>query len=95
MGSWRKLLRRMATDPKPVGYTYDDASRILAQLGFTRSAAGHGGSHRVWRRPRGDGTFLRVGLVDAGHGPMKREYVHEMIAHLRGEGLITGEGDLV
>lgn len=85
----------MATDPKPVGYTYEDASRVLSQLGFTLGPAGHGGSHRVWRRPRGDGTFLRVGLVDAGHGPMKREYVQDMIERLRTEGLITGEGDLV
>lgn len=88
MGSWRKLLRQMMADSKPVGYSYDDAVRILTHLDFTLAPSSHGGSHRVWRRARGDGTFVRIGLVDYGHGCLKRAYIDDMLSILRSEGLL-------
>lgn len=88
MGSWKKLLHRMVTDSKRTGYTYQDCARVLAQLGFSLSPSGGSGSHRLWRRPRGDGTFARVGLVEKGHGTLLPDYVDDMVAVLRAERLL-------
>jgi hypothetical protein len=80
MGSWRKLLGRMLADTKPNSYTYDDAARVLRQLGFVESPGG--GSHRVWRRDV-SGHGVRIGLCDSGRGPLKAVYIKEMLATLR------------
>lgn len=91
MASWRKKLREMAADTRPVGYTYEDATLILKRLGFDLAGT-PAGSHRIWRRRRDDGTFIRIGLVQSGNGPMRREYIQDMIARLRSEGILD-EGE--
>ena len=92
MGSWRKLLRRMANDPKPRGYTYDEAARVLSNLGFEKPSK-PGGSHRVWRLKLAIGNVIRVQLVEKGHGTLKPEYIQDMVATLRTYGLLPEDGD--
>jgi hypothetical protein len=80
MGNWRKLLASMASDPRPITYHYEDAARILARLGF-EEAPNSGSSHRKWRlRPPGRPPII-VGLVK-GTGPLRREYIQDMIRTL-------------
>lgn len=88
MTQWRKLLRRLVADPRPVSYTYDDLAGVLGRLGF-RVATPIDGSHRRFRRdvpdassPRGTRT-VTIGLVDYGRGPVKPEYVKQMVRTLR------------
>lgn len=91
MARWKKLLARIAVDPKPVGYSYDDVAAILGALGFVRS--GGKGSHRVWtRQPDGSAT-LRVTLVDPASGPVAKVYIREMAKILREAGLMPSEPD--
>ena len=92
MGSWRKLLQEMASHPKPVNYTYADATRVLENLGFAL-AHGDGGSHRTWSLVRSGQPPLIVGLVDAGHGTLKSVYIRKMIGTLREAGLLPDEVD--
>ena len=87
MGSWRKLLRKMADDPKPRGYTYDEAALILSNLGFAKPSK-PGGSHRAWRLEQPGGNVVRVFLVEKGHGTLKPEYIQDMVATLRAHGLL-------
>jgi hypothetical protein len=87
MSSWRKLLRQMADDPKPVNYRYEDAARVLRHLGFA-CAPSSGGSHRHWRGHAPDGSLVVIGLKDAGNGPMKAVYVKDMVSTLRGAGML-------
>src|SRR5665213_587381 len=91
MGSWRKLLSTMVADPNPRSYTFDDAANILMQLGFVQ-AAKRSGSHRTFRREMGsDGAPKRglvIGLVDAGHGPIKPVYIRAMVQALIDNGLL-------
>lgn len=85
MSSWRKLLREMLDDPKPVTYSYDDCTRVLRQLGYllaTRS----GTRHRKWRHPEVGGSST-IGLLDMP-GPQPREYVTAMLEQLKRNNLI-------
>lgn len=87
MASWLKLLAKMAADPNPTTYTYQDAARVLGHLGF--ALAPHGGtSHRRWRRRDGAAPPVVVGLVDTGSGPIKKVYIVQMIDILRTNNLL-------
>ena len=86
MGSWKKLLWRMAADADPRGYTYDDASRVLVRLGFAEPDKPDG-THRRWRLKLPDGIVVRVGLVQKGHGTLKPGYIRDMVKALRDHGL--------
>jgi hypothetical protein len=78
MSSWRKRLQAMVDDPNPCTYTYDDAAGVLSQLGFAL-ASRSGSSHRKWRRKDPGKPAVTIGLVDKGHGPMRKEYILDMI----------------
>jgi predicted RNA binding protein YcfA (HicA-like mRNA interferase family) len=80
----------MAADPKPVGYTYDDASSILRALGFALAKTS-GTSHRRWRIKASNGRSVTVAVVDSGRGPAKSVYIKEMIRLLRTNDLIPPE----
>jgi hypothetical protein len=80
----------MANDPNPCNYTYDDAAGILAQLGFTLASRG-GTSHRKWRRKDQGQPAVTIGLVDKGGGPMRKEYILDMIAALRRNNMLPPE----
>ena len=82
MGSAEKLLRAMLADANPTSYTYDDAVRVLENLGFHPARTKPKGSHRLWRLEVADGTRTRsiyVGLVDKGHGQLKSVYIRTML----------------
>jgi len=85
VSNWRKLLREMLVDPKPVNYTYDDCARVLRQLGFVL-ATRSGTSHRKWRHA-GVGGSATVGLLDTP-GFLPREYVIDMLEQLKRNNLI-------
>jgi hypothetical protein len=87
MSSWRNLLAQMAADHNPCTYSYSDAARVLTRLGFAL-ASRPGTSHRKWRREIGDGRVVIIGLVDRGHGPIKKAYIVDMIAILRENNLL-------
>lgn len=94
MGSWRKLLADMVADPRPRSYTYEQASGVLKHLGFKAAARKEGGSHRQWRLEIDDADGKRtvlIGLVQKGHGPMKRYLIEQMIDVLRANGLLPDE----
>ena len=78
----------MAADPKPVSYTYEQATTVLSHLGFSLAGSG-GSSHRKWRRKVGQQPAVTIGLVDRGHGPLKRVYIEDMIRILRDAGLLA------
>jgi hypothetical protein len=80
----------MTNDPKPVGYTYEEARKVLENLEFV-CAKTSGGSHRVWRKKLPSGDSVRVGLVDSGSGTLPREYIQDMIAALLQHGLLPPE----
>jgi predicted RNA binding protein YcfA (HicA-like mRNA interferase family) len=82
----------MAADPRPKGYRYDEAATVLTNLGF--ECAKGGGSHRMWRKAFTDGETRRtvvIGLLDAGRGTMKLEYVRDMVETLRKNRLLPDE----
>ena len=56
-----------------VGWRYSELKSILEGYGFTTSS--RGGSHRVFKHPSG----IRVGLVDAGSGPLLPVYAREVL----------------
>jgi predicted RNA binding protein YcfA (HicA-like mRNA interferase family) len=85
LSSWRKLLREMLDDPKPVNYTYEDCTRILLQLGYILATRG-GTSHRKWRHPSIGGRST-IGLLDT-KGCIPREYVIDMLEQLKRNNLI-------
>lgn len=87
MASWRKLLARMAADPKPVSYTYDEAASVLGQLGFALASKG-GSSHRKWRREEPGKPTVIIGLVDSGSGEIRKVYILDMIRILRENNLL-------
>lgn len=87
MASWRKRLARMAADEKPNGYTYDEAARVLENLGFAL-ASGGGTSHRKWRRKDPGKPAVVIGLMDRGSGTIKKEYILDMMAILRANNLL-------
>jgi predicted RNA binding protein YcfA (HicA-like mRNA interferase family) len=80
----------MAADPKPIRYTYDEASSILKALGFALAKTS-GTSHRRWRIKAPNGQSVTVALVDSGRGPVKSVYIKEMIRLLRANDLIPTE----
>ncbi len=96
MPSWRKLLARMVADRRPRSYSYQDAARILQQLGFTL-ATPTDGSHRKWRVEVSDSASasgtrrVTVGLVDRGNGTMKPVYVLKMVEVLQANRLIPDD----
>lgn len=87
MARWRKLLERMANDPSPRNYTYDEAVQVLRGLDFTMAPHG-AGSHRVWRGLSARGVVV-IGLVDKGHGKLKPYLIREMVKQLREHGYVT------
>lgn len=98
MASWKKRLAEMVADADPRSYTYDEASRILQNLGFEppRNATG---SHRKFRlqvldpsAPSGRRGVI-VGLVDRGSGTMKPDYIRQMVATLRENNLLPNGVD--
>lgn len=78
----------MLDDPKPVGYTYDDCTRVLRQLGFVLATKG-GTSHRKWRHAEVGGASV-IGLLDA-KGKIPREYVTSMLDQLKRNNLIPDD----
>lgn len=89
MASWKKRLAGIVDDRRPVSYTYDElASLLVRHLGFTL-ATPISGSHRRFRRVvpvPGSPDFLTtvtIGLVDYGSGPLRPEYVKQMVLTLR------------
>lgn len=93
MGNWKKLLYRMANDPRPKGYHYADAARILRQLGFD-VAPSSGSSHRKWRIKVGDPPrVVVIGLVEPSRGCLPREYIQDMLEILRANDLMPGGED--
>ena len=90
MGNWKKLLRTMAADPDPRGYSYDDAARVLRQLNFAEPRKPDG-THRRWRLKLPDGNVVIVGLVQKGHGTLKPGYIRDMVKALQDHGLIPPE----
>jgi hypothetical protein len=92
MASWKKLLAQMANDPNPKGYQYEDAARVLRQLGF--ELAPSGSSHRKWRTRLGDPPrTVVVGLVQPPRGPVPKEYIQDMMVTLRANGLVPGDSN--
>lgn len=95
MGGWKKRLADMVADRKSRSYSYADAAGILERLGF--ELASKGTSHRKWRRRMPDGNdpnktrLVVIGLVEAGSGTMKPEYLKQMIDTLEQEGLLPGD----
>jgi hypothetical protein len=89
VGNWRKLLRVMASDARPISYHYEDAARILVNLGFVE-APNSGTSHRRWRLRLPDRPTIIVGLVK-GSGPMRKEYILDMVRALRENDLLPPE----
>lgn len=96
MARWEKLVARMVADRKGRSYTYGDCVRILTHLGF-ELAPNSGTSHRKWRRHIGDSAdpnkqrLIVVGLVEAGSGALKPEYIKHMIDTLEEAGLVPLE----
>lgn len=79
----------MLEDDNPCSYEYDDLARVLSHLGFAE-APNAGSSHRKWRlRLPGPRTII-IGLVK-GRGPLRKEYVLDMIATLRSNDLLPLE----
>lgn len=91
MSSWRRLLERMRDSPRCVGFTYDEAARVLAALGFRQ--ASYGGSHRRWVLLRDGEPSVIIGLVDAGHGEIKPVYIKTMLQILDQNDLLPGAQD--
>jgi hypothetical protein len=87
MAKWRKLLQRMAQDPSPTSYTYDQAAYILGNLGFELAVHG-AGSHRKWRAIGPAGSPVIIGLVERGSGCMKAYLIRDMILALRQNGFL-------
>lgn len=87
MARWKKRLLQMLNDSDPRNYYYEEAARILAQLGFAE-ASNAGTSHRKWKLRKGDGSLIVIGLVEKGHGPLRPVYVREMIKQLVAHDLI-------
>lgn len=87
MTSWRKLLGDMLVDEKPIGYRYEDAARVLSELGF-ELAKSSGGSHRKWRAKSAAGNVVIVGLVDKGAGTLKAYLIRDMLKQLKAHGFI-------
>lgn len=92
MATWKKLLWAMAADTDPRGYSYDDAARILRQLGFVEPSKPDG-THRRWRRKLPNGNLVVVGLVQKGHGTLKPGYIRDMVRALRDNALIPPENE--
>jgi hypothetical protein len=89
MGNWRKLLAKMVNDDRPITYSYDDATRVLGNLGF-QEAPNAGTSHRKWRLRRPGRPTITVGLVKA-NGPIRKEYILDMVQSLRENDLLPPE----
>ena len=97
MASWRKRLADMVADSDPRSYTYDEAARILVNLGFAPPKKS-GGSHRKFRIEIADpGTEsgkrgVIVGLVESGSGTLKPVYITHMVSVLQSNNLLpTGD----
>lgn len=97
MASWRKLLAQMVADPDPRSYTFDEAAKILVNLGFAPPKKPKG-SHRKFRIEVSDPDAesgkrgVIVGLVDSGSGTLNPVYITEMVSTLQSNGLLpTGE----
>ena len=91
MTSWRKLLSQMVAVPHAQSYTYEDAARVLRNLGFEPARSKPKGSHRVWRKEvvvEGVKRAVYIGLVDKGHGNIKSVYIKEMLRILETHSLI-------
>jgi predicted RNA binding protein YcfA (HicA-like mRNA interferase family) len=88
MAKWEKVLARMLNDAKPIGYTYQEAASVLANLGF--SLKGTGGSHRKWARKLGASTVV-IGLVESGSGTLKAYLIRDLIKTLNEHSLIPKE----
>lgn len=86
MAQWEKALARMLNDTNPNGYTYDEAARVLFNLGFTLAAASSG-SHRRWAR-RAAGVTVVIGLIEKGHGHLKPYLIRDLISQLKTNGLV-------
>ena len=91
---WEKLLRQMRDSPRCVGFTYDEAARVLLALGFQMATA-NGGSHRRWVLLREGLPPVIIGLVAKGHGELLPVYIKEMLATLEAHGLLPEEPDAV
>jgi hypothetical protein len=87
MSSWRKRLAEMANDANPCNYTYNDACGLLKALGFSL-ASRSGTSHRKWRLKVEGKPAVIVGLVEHGSGPVRKEYILDMIEILRRNNLL-------
>jgi len=87
MAKWRKLLQRMAEDPSPTGYTYEEAASVLWNLGFELAVHG-AGSHRKWRAIGPTGSPVIIGLVEHGSGHLKAYLIRDMISALRKSGFL-------
>lgn len=87
MATWKKLLAKMLTDSSPTSYTYEEAASVLARLDFALAPPG-GGSHRRWRRKLPGGTVIVIGLVDKGAGTLKAYLIRDMVAQVKGHGLV-------
>jgi predicted RNA binding protein YcfA (HicA-like mRNA interferase family) len=78
----------MLDDPKPIGYTYNDCTRVLSQLGYVL-ATKSGTRHRKWRHPDVGGAST-IGLLDLP-GNIPREYVSHMLEQLQRNNLIPDD----
>ena len=94
MPGWRKVLAAMVADGDPRSYSYDDAAKILSRLGFVLARPGKG-SHRMWKlaitTAAGEKRTVTIGLVDAGRGTLKPEYIKTMVQRLLENGLVAAE----
>ena len=84
----------MLDDPDPRSYTYEDAAKILRNLGF-EVAPNSGTSHRKWRfaaeTAEGGRHTVVIGLVERGSGTLLPVYVREMLRILRENDLLPDE----
>ena len=80
----------MLADTDPRNYSYDDAARILRNLGF-ELAPTTATSHRKWRLRKADGTVVVVGLKEQGYGTLKPAYIRGMVRQLREQELVPDD----
>ena len=95
MSQWKKLLRRMVADQRPVSYRYDEAAGVLERLKFTQ-APPEGSHRRFWKEvpdptsPNGKRT-VTIGLVDKGSGPVHHVYIRQMVRSLQEHHLLPDD----
>lgn len=92
MSQWKKLLRAMVADRRPISYTYEEAANVLDKLNFTLHDGE--GSHRKWwielpdPAAKNGKRTVTIGLVQKGSGKLHRAYIDTMVQTLQENNLL-------